>query len=115
MSFFDKKMKQAQDDTERLIHEYVKLVEGSAEAGSVKQMARKGAPASSVGERAADVHKTLFAGLLGQPARTRLLKSRSRAKIVEHFCVALWRKWLGDGAYEAMTKSLNLSQTPPGL
>lgn len=110
MGFFDKKMKEAEGDAEKLIKDYMVLLDGSAEAASIKQMARKGAPAGSVGDRAADTHKTLFAVLLKDADKTSLLKSTTRRQIVEQFCVALWRKWIGDDAYAEMTKSLKLIQ-----
>ena len=112
MGFFDKKMKEAEDDAEKLITDYMKLLESSAEAASIKQMARKAAPASSIGDRAADTHKALFKQLLNEADKTSLLKSKTRRQIVEQFCVALWRKWLGDGAYMEMTKSLKMIQAP---
>jgi hypothetical protein len=110
MGFFDKKMKEAEGDAEKLIKDYMVLLDNSAEAASIKQMARKAAPAGSVGDRAADTHKTLFAALLKDADKTSLLKSTTRRQIVEQFCVALWRKWIGDDAYAAMTKSLKLIQ-----
>jgi hypothetical protein len=110
MGFFDKKMKEAEGDAEKLIKDYMVLLDGSAEAASIKQMARKAAPAGSVGDRAADTHKTLFATLMKNADKTSLLKSTTRRQIVEQFCVALWRKWIGDDAYAEMTKSLKLIQ-----
>jgi hypothetical protein len=110
MGFFDKKMKEAEDDAEKLIKDYMVLLEKSSEASSVKQMAKKAAPTTSVGDRAADTHKALFAELLRDADKTSLLKSKTRQQIVEQFCVALWRKWLGDDAYREMTKSLKLIQ-----
>lgn len=110
MGFFDKKMKEAEGDAEKLIKDYMVLLDGSAEAASIKQMARKSAPAGSVGDRAADTHKTLFATLLKDADKSSLLKSTTRRQIVEQFCVALWRKWIGDDAYAEMTKSLKLIQ-----
>ena len=112
MGFFDKKMKEAEDDAEKLIKDYIVLLDGSAEAASIKQMARNAAPASSVGDRAADTHKTLFANLLQNAEKTSLLKSKTRQQIVEQFCVALWRKWIGDDSYREMTRSLKMIQTP---
>lgn len=112
MGFFEKKLKQAEGDAEKLITDYMKLLEGSSEAGSIKQMARKGAPATSIGNRAADTHKSLFATLLANADKTSLLKSQTRQQIVEQFCVALWRKWLGDDSYREMTKALGMLQGP---
>lgn len=113
MSFFDKKVKQAEDDAEKLIKDYMKLLDGSSEAASIKQMARKGAPTTSIGNRAADTHKALFATLMANAEKTSLLKSKTRQSIVEQFCIALWRKWLGDDSYQEMTRSLKLIQPPP--
>lgn len=112
MSFFDKKMKEAEDDAEKMIKQYMELLADSGEANSVKQMARSGAPATSIGDRAGDVHKALFAKLLANADKTSLLKSKTRQQIVEQFCVALWRKWIGDEPFAAMTKSLKLLQSP---
>lgn len=113
MSFFDKKVKQAEDDAEKLIKDYMKLLQSSTEAASIKQMARNAAPPTSVGNRAADTHKALFADLLRDADKTSLLKSKTRQQIVEQFCIALWRKYIGDDCYHAMTKTLNLIQPPP--
>lgn len=112
MSFFDKKMKEAEGDAEKLITDYMKLLETSTEAASLRQMARNAAPATSIGDRAADTHKALFKQLLRDADRTRLLKSKTRQSIVEQFCVALWRKFLGDDAYREMTKSLKMVPVP---
>lgn len=112
MGFFDKKMKEAEGDAEKLIIDYMKLLESSTEAASIKQMARKAAPASSIGDRAADTHRALFKQLLGSADKTSLLRSQTRRQIVEQFCVALWRKWLGDDAYLEMTKSLKMIPAP---
>ncbi len=113
MSFFEKKMKQAEGDAEKLIKDYMKLLDASTEAASIKQMARNAAPATSVGNRAADTHKSLFADLMSNAEKTSLLKSKTRQQIVEQFCIALWRKYIGDDSYAAMTKSLKLIQPPP--
>ncbi|CAN5798088.1 hypothetical protein BH23ACT12_BH23ACT12_07150 [soil metagenome] len=110
MGFFDKKMKEAEDDAEKLIKDYIVLLDKSSEASSVKQMAQKGAPVSSIGDRAADTHKALFAELLRDADKTSLLRSKTRQQIVEQFCVALWRKWIGDDPYREMTKSLKMIQ-----
>ena len=112
MRFFEKKIKQAEDDAEKLIKDYMKLLDASGEASSIKQMARSGAPASSVGDRAANTHKSLFADLMRNADRTPLLKSRTRQQIVEQFCVALWRKWIGDASFHEMTKSLKMVRRP---
>ncbi|HEX2054042.1 MAG TPA: hypothetical protein VHJ78_10000 [Actinomycetota bacterium] len=113
MGFFDKKLKQAEGDAEKLINQYMKLLDGSSEAASIKQMARKGAPSSSIGNRAADTHKSLFSTLLSNAEKTSLLRSATRKQIVEQFCIALWRRHLGDDGYREMTKSLGLLQGPP--
>lgn len=110
MGFFDKKMQEAEGDAEKLIKDYMVLLQKSSEASSVKQMAKKAAPTTSVGDRAADTHRALFAELLRDADKTSLLKSKTRQQIVEQFCVALWRKWLGDDAYREMTKSLKMIQ-----
>jgi|SRR5688572_2465442 hypothetical protein len=112
MGFFDKKMKEAEGDAEKLITDYMKLLEASTEAASIKQMARKAAPATSIGDRAADTHRALFKQLLSNADKSSLLRSKTRQQIVEQFCVALWRKWLGDDAYLEMTKSLKMLQAP---
>ncbi len=114
MGFFDKKMQEAEGDAEKLIKDYMVLLEGSGEAASIKQMARSGAPSTSIGNRAADTHKSLFATLMSNADKTSLLKSATRRSIVEQFCVALWRKWLGDQSYGEMTKALKMTQAPPG-
>jgi hypothetical protein len=113
MGFFDKKMKEAEGDAEKLIKDYMVLLEGSSEAASIKQMARSGAPPTSIANRAADTHKSLFATLMNDAEKTSLLKSATRRQIVEQFCVALWRKWLGDQSYAEMTKALKMIQPPP--
>lgn len=112
MGFFDKRMKAAEDDAEKLIKDYMVLLEASTDAASIKQMARNAAPAGSIGDRAADTHRSLFAALLKDADKTSLLKSTTRQQIVEQFCVALWRKWIGDDGFAAMTKSLKLIQGP---
>ena len=113
MRFFEKKIKQAEDEAEKLIKDYMKLLDGSGDASSVKQMARNGAPASSVGDRAANAHKTLFADLMRNADKTPLLRSKTRLQIVEQFCVALWRKWIGDASFHEMTKSLKMVPRRP--
>lgn len=109
MGFLERKMQEAEDQAGRLISGYRQLLDTSEETASIKNMVTSGAPAGSIGHRAADAHRALFKQALESPDVKQLSKSKSRAAMVEHFCVALWRKHLGeDGGYQAMIQELGL-------
>lgn len=112
MSFVDRKMKQAEEQAEKLIADYGHMLRSSPEAASVKQMAAAGEPAASVGDRAAGAHKALFKALIANSDARSLLRSKTRAQVLEQFCIALWRKLMAEDAYRAMTQQLGLRQGP---
>lgn len=112
MSFLDRKMKQAEDQAEKLISDYGQMLRSSPEAASIRQMVATGAPATSVAGRAAGAHQALFKALIANSDARSLLRSKTRTQILEQFCIALWRKLMGDAAYRAMTQQLGLRQGP---
>jgi hypothetical protein len=105
MSFFDKKVQQAQDETEKLINDYAKALGLSSEAGSIKTMTKAGAPATSIADRAANTHRTEFAKVMAT-APPKLLKETRRVAIIEQFCLSMWGKYLNNPAYEQLLKKL---------
>lgn len=105
MSFFDKKVQQAQDETTKLINEYARELSVSSEAGSIKTMTAAGAPATSIADRAASTHKGLFPKVMSA-APPKLLKETRRVEIIEQFCLSLWGKYLNEGAYQELLKKL---------
>jgi hypothetical protein len=101
MKYFEKKMKQAEDETEKLIDEYSRALNSSPDASSIKTMVKAGAPATSIADRALDTHKSLFAKVMaGAPPK--LVKETRRVQIIEQFCVTLWGRHLGDAPYRAL-------------
>jgi hypothetical protein len=105
MNFFDRKVQQAQDEATKLLAEYAKALSLSPEAGSIKTMTAAGAPATSIADRAANTHRTVFAQVMsGAPPK--LLKEARRVQIIEQFCLSMWGKYLNKGAYEQLLKKL---------
>src|SRR5688500_14437309 len=105
MQYFEKKMKQAQDETEKLIAEYARALNSSPDLGSIKSMVKGEAPASSIADRAMGAHRSLFTKVMaGAPPK--LLKQARRVKIIEQFCVALWGRHLGTAPYNALIEKI---------
>lgn len=111
MGFLEKKLEQGEQQAGELIQGYRVMLEDSPETQSIKQMVSSGAPAGSIGQRAADAHKILYRNLLANSSAKFVIRSKSRSHVVELFCIALWRKHLGDAPYHAMTKQLGLLQS----
>lgn len=111
MGFLEKKLLEAEEQAGRMINDYRELLAGSDETVSIRRMVSTGAPAGSVGQRAADAHRSLFKQLLEGTDVKQVSKSKSRSAVVEQFCIALWRKHLGDGGYREMTVALGIVKT----
>jgi hypothetical protein len=109
--FFEKKMKQAQDETEKLINEYARALDASPDASSIKTMVKAGAPAGSIADRAVTTHRALFSKVMAG-ARPKLLKQTRRVQIIEQFCVALWGRHLGDAPYRALQDKIKQGRPP---
>jgi hypothetical protein len=105
MNFFDKKVQQAQDESEKLLAEYARLLSTSPEAASIKTMTTAGAPPTSIADRAANTHRTVFAQVMSA-APPKLLKEARRVQIIEQFCLSMWGKYLNQGAYSQLLKKL---------
>lgn len=109
MGFLERKMQEAEDQAARLLAGYRQLLDDSEETASIKAMVTSGAAAGTVGQRAADAHRDLFKKALASPDVKHVAKSNTRSAIVEQFCVALWRKHLGDdGGYQVMIQELGI-------
>lgn len=112
MGFLERKMQDAEDQAGRLIEGYRQLLNDSDETAAIKGMVASGAPDDTVGKRAADAHRALFKRALESADVKQVSKSKTRSAIVEQFCVALWRKHLGEGGggYQAMVQELGLAK-----
>lgn len=109
MGFLERKMQEAEDQAARLLAGYRQLLDDSEETVSIKAMVTSGAAAGSIGHRAAGAHRDLFKKALASPDVKHVAKSSTRAAIVEQFCVAMWRKHLGDdGGYQVMVQELGI-------
>ena len=101
MQYFDKKVRQAQDETEKLINDYSRALDASPDTGSIKSMVAAAAPPTSIADRAVTTHKALFSSVMaGAPPK--LLKQTRRVLIIEQFCLALWGRKLGPEPYQAL-------------
>ncbi|MEX2586961.1 MAG: hypothetical protein WD602_03075 [Actinomycetota bacterium] len=113
MGFLERKLQEGEDQAGRVINGYRQLLDDSEETASIKAMITSGSPADSAGRRAADVHRALFKTALADPGVKYVAKSKTRSGVVEQFCVALWRKHLGedDEGYRAMIIELGIVQS----
>lgn len=109
MGFLERKMQEAEDQAARLLAGYRQLLDDSEETATIKGMVTSGTAAGVIGKRAADTHRDLFKTALASPDVKHVAKSNTRAAIVEQFCVAMWRKHLGDdGGYQVMVQELGI-------
>lgn len=106
MKFFDKKMKMAEAQTEKLIGDYAQALNSHQDTSSVKTMVATGAPAASIADKAASIHQVLFQALLESSDAPQVLKSQQRVKIIEQFCLSLWGNLIGNGPYSALLAKL---------
>jgi hypothetical protein len=111
MQYFEKKMKEAQDETEKLIGDYARALNSSPDLGSIKNMVKGEAPAGSIADRAMGAHRTLFEKVMAG-ARPKLLKQTRRVQIIEQFCLALWGRYLGNAPYNALLEKSKQGRPP---
>ncbi|MGQ0680223.1 MAG: hypothetical protein ACT4OM_11340 [Actinomycetota bacterium] len=102
MNFFDKRVKLAEDQTEKLIGDYAKAMSAHQDTSTLKTMVGAGAPATSIADRAAAIHQMLFKELLAEGAGLKVLQHPRRVKIIEKFCLALWGRMIGNEPYQAL-------------
>lgn len=108
MGYFDEKMKVAEAQTEKLIADYALALNSHQDTSSLKTMVAAGAPATSIADRAAGVHQTLFKALLANADAPQVLKSKQRVRIIEQFCLAVLGKVIGNGPYKVLLEITNL-------
>lgn len=111
MGFLEKRLLDAEEQAGRMLDDYREMLASSDETASIRRMVSAGAPAGSIGQRAADAHLVLFKQLLERTDVKQVSKSKSRSSVVEQFCIALWRKHLGDEGYREMTVALGIVKT----
>lgn len=108
MGYFDEKMKVAEAQTEKLIADYARALNAHQDTSSLKTMVAAGAPASSIADRAAGMHKTLFKALLANADAPQVLKSKQRIRIIEQFCLAVLGKIIGNGPYQVLLQKTGI-------
>jgi hypothetical protein len=104
--YIDRMAQRGEEEASLLLARYRQMLDSSAEAQSIKQIASTDGRETLVGERAVAAHRALFQELLKSSTDTSLVRSKQRVQVLEQFCIAMWMRFVGKEGYKAMVAKL---------